>query len=54
MPLSEYINGYVSRLGRQYRVPTPVNDSLAQLVRLRIDLAHAGAIGQGRTNFGLR
>lgn len=31
----DYINGYLSDLGRTYGIPTPVNDTLAALVQLR-------------------
>ncbi|KAI9617263.1 hypothetical protein H4Q26_013132 [Puccinia striiformis f. sp. tritici PST-130] len=31
----DYINGYISRLGSQYLIQTPVNDSLADLVKLK-------------------
>lgn len=31
-----FINGYISRLGRTYGIPTPVNDLLVKLVNLKI------------------
>lgn len=31
----EYINGYLERLGQEYRVPTPVNATLRNLVKLK-------------------
>ena len=33
------MNGYISKLGLQYGVPTPVNDSLVDMVKLKLDLA---------------
>jgi 2-dehydropantoate 2-reductase len=29
----DFLNGYISRHGKQYRIPTPVNDSIVQLVK---------------------
>ncbi|KAI3617408.1 hypothetical protein CBS9595_003317 [Malassezia furfur] len=31
----DYINGYLSELGRTYGIPTPINDTLMALVKLR-------------------
>lgn len=32
------MNGYVSRLGRQLGIPTPLNDSLVHMVRFKAQL----------------
>ncbi|GAA6035800.1 hypothetical protein JCM8097_005712 [Rhodosporidiobolus ruineniae] len=40
----EYINGYVSSLGRQYGVPTPTVDALGDLVLLKEEMARVGAV----------
>ena len=29
----DFINGVVSEIGRQYRVPTPVNDTVVHIVK---------------------
>ncbi|WFD43993.1 hypothetical protein MPSI1_002658 [Malassezia psittaci] len=31
----DYINGYLSELGRNYGIPTPINDTLVSLVKLK-------------------
>ena len=33
------MNGYISSLGLQYGIPTPINDSLVDMVVFRTDIA---------------
>lgn len=40
MTHSDHINGYISQLGAEYGVPTPLNDSLVDLVRFKVSLGH--------------
>jgi hypothetical protein len=42
---SDYINGYVSSLGREFGIPTPVNDSLVEMVKLKVQLGRDRMIG---------
>jgi len=32
------MNGFLSKQGRKYGIPTPINDLLQELVQLRVDL----------------
>ncbi|ORY91465.1 ketopantoate reductase PanE/ApbA C terminal-domain-containing protein [Leucosporidium creatinivorum] len=40
----DYINGYVVALGRRYGLPTPVTDTLGNVVQLKEQLVRAGAV----------
>lgn len=37
-PTSDFLNGYISQLGQELGIPTPVNDSLVQMVHFKTGL----------------
>ncbi|KDE08985.1 hypothetical protein MVLG_00708 [Microbotryum lychnidis-dioicae p1A1 Lamole] len=45
----DYINGYVSALGRKYHIPTPLIDGLATMVKLKEEMIVHGAVERLRT-----
>ncbi|SCZ99054.1 BZ3500_MvSof-1268-A1-R1_Chr7-1g09374 [Microbotryum saponariae] len=45
----DYINGYVSALGRKYHIPTPLIDGLATTVKLKEEMIVHGAVERLRT-----
>ena len=42
----EYLNGYVSKLGSEYGIPTPLNDSMVDLVNWTMARGYRGRAGQ--------
>jgi hypothetical protein len=41
---SDYINGYISSLGREFGIPTPINDTLVNMVRYKVSLNKLAAV----------
>jgi 2-dehydropantoate 2-reductase len=43
---SDYMNGYISRLSKEYGIPTPVNDTLLSLANLRLKMIQKNLVGK--------